>query len=59
MATTKTTKTQAEIEAMYDTDGDGIGPLERIMMKYDTNGDGTFTMQEVSMHLLDSAWFTH
>ena len=36
-----------EYRKKFDVDGDGVGPLEEIMMKYDINGDATFSPAEV------------
>ena len=38
---------------MFDVDGDGVGPLEEIMMKYDINGDATFSPAEVKHIIKD------
>lgn len=42
-----------KLEAIYDVDGDGIGPLERCMMGYDLDGNGQFTPGEVKAIIFD------
>lgn len=42
-----------KLEAIYDVDGDGIGPLERCMMNYDLDGNGEFTPGEVKAIIFD------